>query len=614
MHSRMPAALRWLLRLGPTNPIVVRLVQGGSRRDRHMYIRTAYLAVLIAVLLILLMPGGGQVLQYQLLAVKGASAFEIVAYLQIALICVLSPIFMAGAIAQESNPKTWEILLTTPMTSLQMVLGHLLGRLFFILALLAASLPLFAITQYFGGVPGRSILLSYAVAACAALVVGAVAVTLAVNRLAGRRAVFAFYVSVVTYLAVTIAADFALGGGSAATWLTPLNPFLALRALLNPAGYPRPDGVELATMTALPRFWMGSPVGAWCALSGGLSLLLVAISSTTVRAVGTRVGAIPWYRRALGLGASGADSRPPRMVWMNPIAWREAAARQATLPKIFMRWAFIASGVLWGLGLILYYHYSGLSHSAFRYALLVTVWTEIAVIVLIAINTSATAISREREDGTLDLLLTTPITPKDYLNGKLRGLISYLSPLLAVPIGTIAAAGLYTLAGGLGRQGGVMSKDVIGAATIEIPVVLPEASILVAMVSVPFVAFCVMVGLQWSLKSRGTIGSVVATVGAVGVLSGIAGLCGWQAGMGVPLVGPALSMVTPITATLSMVETAGALANSRIETSGDLTAARISLAIGAALAAAIYVLIVMGIRANMTKTFHKATRALAGAR
>jgi hypothetical protein len=34
----MPVALRWLLCLGPLNPIAVRLVQGGSRRRRHPYL------------------------------------------------------------------------------------------------------------------------------------------------------------------------------------------------------------------------------------------------------------------------------------------------------------------------------------------------------------------------------------------------------------------------------------------------------------------------------------------------------------------------------------------------------------------------------------------------
>jgi len=589
---------------------VVRVVQGGSRRQRHNLIRSAYLAVLIAVLVTLLLPQQGE-LKYQILAINGARAFEIVAYLQIGLICILSPVFMAGAIAQESSPRTWEVLLTTPLSAVQMVLGHLFGRLFFVLALLIASLPLFALTQYFGGVPGSSILLSYSVAACAALLVGAVAVALSVNRLAGRRAVFTFYIGVVTYLAITIAIDTSVGGGYRVTWLTALNPFLALRSLLNPAGYPRPDALELGAMASLPRLWLGHPVLMWCILSSGLSFLLIFISTFTVRHMGLE-GDVPWYRRMLGLGAKGSESRPARSVGTNPIAWREATARQATLPKLILRWAFIATGLLWALGLIAYYHAGGMSHDAFRYALLLTIWTELIVIVLIAINTSATAISREREDGTLDLLLTTPITPADYLGGKLRGLITYLLPLLATPLGTIAGAGLYVLAGGLGRVDGVVSKDLIGASQIEIPVILPEAALTVPLVTIPFVAFCVMIGLQWSMKSKGTIGSVVATVGAVGIVSGIVGLCGWQAGISIQFLGPALSAFTPLTVLQSSIQTAAAFANSRLASQEDLTVARISLATGAALAALIYTLVVLGIRANLVKTFDMTTRKLAG--
>jgi len=47
----VPVILRWFLNLGPTNPVVVRLVQGGSKRLRHLYLRAGYLAVLIIVLL-----------------------------------------------------------------------------------------------------------------------------------------------------------------------------------------------------------------------------------------------------------------------------------------------------------------------------------------------------------------------------------------------------------------------------------------------------------------------------------------------------------------------------------------------------------------------------------
>jgi hypothetical protein len=36
--------------LGPTNPIILRIVANGSRRTRHLWIRTSFLAVLMVAL------------------------------------------------------------------------------------------------------------------------------------------------------------------------------------------------------------------------------------------------------------------------------------------------------------------------------------------------------------------------------------------------------------------------------------------------------------------------------------------------------------------------------------------------------------------------------------
>src|ERR1043166_308670 len=127
----MAVFLRWFLRLGPTNPIAVRLVQNGSRRTKHMYIRAVYLAVLVVVLLwFMLIGAGGNQLNMRQMAAVGADNFIKISYLQIFLICILAPVFMGGAIAQEANPRTWEVLLTTPMTAAEIVLGNLFGRLF----------------------------------------------------------------------------------------------------------------------------------------------------------------------------------------------------------------------------------------------------------------------------------------------------------------------------------------------------------------------------------------------------------------------------------------------------------------------------------------------------
>ncbi len=613
----MPVFVRWLLRLGPANPIAVRLVQNGSRRTRHLYIRSIYLGALIVVLLwVMLTKGGAGELSYRELAQAGSASFTFVAYLQVLLICVLAPVFMAGAIAQEANPRTWEVMLTTPLSPSEIVLGNLIGRLFFVLALLFASLPLFALVQYYGGVPGSTVFASYGVSGAAAVLVGTIAIALSVSRLVGRRAVFAFYVSVVSYLAVTAGIDGFLrstgaGAGEAGegvTFLTGLNPFLALYALLNPASYPRAE----------TGHWMlVHPVSTWVYGALSLSVVIALASAVTVRAGGLQsivtgraggAGRVPWYRKMFGLGASGAEHRPPRSVWSNPIAWREAAARNSTLGKILARWAFIIAGGAFGVVIVIAFHMGSLNANTFRIAVLYTVLGELAVTTLVAINMAATAVSREREDGTLDLLLTTILTPRAYLLGKLRGLIAYLLPMLAVPIGTLALAGLYVLFDGFGRAGGTQLSP---TANLTVPAVLPEAALVVAVVAVPFMAFCVMVGLHWSLKSKGTISSVVGTVAVVGVVAGIVGACGYQAGSSADAVGAVLAALSPATATFAVVQPEVGLVDA-VQGGVGLQGARIALLVGAVIAATIHLGLVYGLLTSMVRNFDFTVRKLAG--
>lgn len=624
----MPVFLRWLLRLGPINPIAVRLVQGGSRRPRHFYIRTMYLGVLIATLLWSLLVKASGTLPMRDLAAAGASSFTFVAYLQIGLICLIAPVFMAGAIAQEANPKTWDILLTTPLSAAEIVLGNLFGRLFFILALLFASLPLFALTQLFGGVPGTSIFMSYLIAACAALLVGTLAIALSVSRLVGKRAVFAFYVGVVSYLAITFGIDLVVGGGNV-TWMTGINPFLALNALLEPTkyNYKPPDGVSVANLRGLNALFLLTPVKAWCYLSIAISLVLMVVSTITVRLGGiaglggaSGRGGVPWFRRVFGLAAKGADHRPPKAVWHNPIAWREAAARNATFGKMVARWSFIGIGALFGLGVVLYFHNGTMTPDVFRTVLLATVLGELGVITLIAVNMSASAVAREREDGTLDLLLTTPLTAGAYLSGKLRGMIAYLLPLLAVPLGTLLLAGVYGMcidAGIFQRAGGatvpykqISSGTGIAPVVLAIPAVLPEAALVVSIVTIPFIAFCVMVGMQRSLNSKGSISSVIATVGILIVVVGVAGACGYKAGSDLPLIGPSLAAATPGTAAFSVIQPEFAMAKT-VSVSG-LAAARIGLIVGSIIVAGIWITVVYFIHSDMVRRFDVTVRRLAG--
>jgi len=600
----MGGAVAKMLRILPLNPIVVRLVQSGSVRTRHLMIRAGYLGLLIVVLLGAMLGSVGTMRE---LAQQGATAFALVSYGQVLLICLLAPVFMAGAIAQEANPQTWDVLLTSPLTSLQIVLGNLFGRLFFVLALLLGSLPLFAATRLFGGVPGSAIVQSYAIAAATALLVGAIAITLSVTRSAGRRAVFIFYSCVVLFLFATFAADaalvqpVALGSDQVhSTMMTPLNPLLTLRVLLDSDSYVPRDFAGTGHLWVV-RAWLGSPVAAQLWLFTGLSALLVMYSTLRVRLLGRALVGSAGSTRAL-------TGREPRRVWANPIAWREMHLRGNSMRVQTVRWGFVAAALSGGLAILLLTRSGTLDIAGSRLSLAAVLGAEVLIVLLTALNVSATAVSREREDRSLDILLTTPIQPGQYIAGKLRGLIQYLLPLMLVPCVTLGLAALFVKTQGFGKGLTVTVSESVGTATVDVPMVLPESAIALPFVLLSFTALCVMVGLQWSLRSKGTIGSVVAAAGIMIAVGGTLGLCGLGLGPAVPFLGAALNAASPINLVLAAVHPAPL-----IEGSLDNPASRVvSLLGGAALATIIYVAVVYGLHSSIKANFMATVRRLSG--
>src|SRR5277367_4136521 len=151
-------------RLIPANPILLRVVESGGKRRRDLFIRCGYLGLLIFVVIFSLTNANVAGSSLGELAKESAAVFQNLSYLQLALVALLSPIFTAGAITQEKDSQTYDILLSTPLSNGQIVLGSLMSRLFFIVALLVSGIPIFSITQIFGGVAIRSIVLSFGIA------------------------------------------------------------------------------------------------------------------------------------------------------------------------------------------------------------------------------------------------------------------------------------------------------------------------------------------------------------------------------------------------------------------------------------------------------------------
>lgn len=78
--------------------------------------------------------------------------FLILAFIQLAAICIIIPVLTAGSIAGERERQTLDLLLTAPVKSVTVVTGKLLSALCNIILFVISSLPAMALAFIYGGI------------------------------------------------------------------------------------------------------------------------------------------------------------------------------------------------------------------------------------------------------------------------------------------------------------------------------------------------------------------------------------------------------------------------------------------------------------------------------
>jgi ABC-type transport system involved in multi-copper enzyme maturation permease subunit len=99
----------------------------------------------------------------------GVHLFSMLSLGAVLLLSFITPALTAAAVSGERERRTLDLLLVTRASPLGLVTGKLLGSLVYILFLLVASLPAFALVYLFGGVPPRYLIMVMAVATVTAL-------------------------------------------------------------------------------------------------------------------------------------------------------------------------------------------------------------------------------------------------------------------------------------------------------------------------------------------------------------------------------------------------------------------------------------------------------------
>jgi len=135
----------------------------------------------------------------------GQGIFVALMMLETLLVVALAPAFTAGAISLEREKQTLDLLATTPVSSLAIVVGKLVSALTYLFILILASIPLTAIVFVFGGVAPDDVVRGYVVLLATALGLGSLG--LFCSTLV-RRTQAATIVTYFTVLAVTLGTFF----------------------------------------------------------------------------------------------------------------------------------------------------------------------------------------------------------------------------------------------------------------------------------------------------------------------------------------------------------------------------------------------------------------------
>jgi ABC-2 type transport system permease protein len=152
------------------SPIARKELQSRMRGGRAYVVLTVYLLIAAGLAMLVYASGvaqsefnpgnNGEV---------GRTVFYITIGIQIALVCIIAPAATSGAIIGERERQTYELLLTTLLTPLQIVWGKLMSALSFIVLLVFASLPLAALAFLLGGIQEAQIIMGLAIIIASAL-------------------------------------------------------------------------------------------------------------------------------------------------------------------------------------------------------------------------------------------------------------------------------------------------------------------------------------------------------------------------------------------------------------------------------------------------------------
>ncbi|MHC4742891.1 MAG: ABC transporter permease [Planctomycetota bacterium] len=494
-----------------TGPLFDKELRVSSRRKRNYILRFAYVALLTAFVVITWRSTvGGQVsatFQKSRLAEAGKTIVTRIVGFQFAATQLIAIVMLSNSISDEIYNRTLGLLMTTPISGFQIVLGKLCSKLLQLVQLLAVSLPLLAATRIFGGVPWDYVISSLCITLTAAVFAGTLSVFFSIGN---RKAYVVIIKTCVTmgffFILVpamlghmlltprTFLGRGAIGAAVPVYWdvISHFSPFYAMTYI-----------TALLTSPALPA---GIPRFHWpvhCAMMLGASGVLAALCAGCVRKVALRqaTGHVEggWSRKRWNPNASAAlDSGTPentsgviRRVTGWPVFWKDVRAplirgaegRNSIIGLMVTLGALLLTYAVWAK--------EGYLDEDFTHVSYIVLFVLMAIIFHIVL--SASSITSEKESRAWPILLATSLDDWRILLGKAAAVSQRCLVVWFLAVGHIM---LFTFIG----------------------YIHPIAMVHLAMIMIELVVFLTSAGVYFSARFRRTTSAVVATFGLAFVL------------------------------------------------------------------------------------------------
>jgi ABC-type Na+ efflux pump permease subunit len=480
-------------------PIIAREVLTAPRPLRYYMWRASFVCFLFILLWTAWQSivGWQNVIEVGVLARFGAVIYWMFAMLQLTLMLFFAPLFTAAAVSYEKDRRTFTLLMMTDLSDLEIVLGKLVAGLLNILTILGASLGLLSFCAFFGGISFGQIVNLFLVTAASGVAGGALGLLIALWRDRTFQSISLTILMVV--FSVAGVELFRVFYPKLEFMQVPvvevLNPYRAMLAVLYPqtnqyTGVVRTSslvyiGCRLTFAAALVAF------GTWklrkwnpghneprelrevgeveeietlVEINEHAALESVSAATSSSAAVGAATTAV--VRRPTAVDAASASSalangsphepgpttglhvprrthrrtarkqRAYRHAWANPILWRELMTRAYGAKPLIIKGCYVLLFAL-GMGLFFYEGY-GLENPLRSTLGLVPIG--LAILSLIMVNAQGvTALTSERDTGALDLLLVSELSPKEFIYGKLYGILYNTKEMIVLPVLTAVA-------------------------------------------------------------------------------------------------------------------------------------------------------------------------------